>query len=280
MATNEKCIYTTTNYERFKRLLNNRDIKGGGVKNIIDSINTIGYITNPIIVNEKYEVIDGQHRLEALKALNMPVDYIEVKGAGINECRLMNRKQGNWTTMDYLKSYARSGNPNYMNLYDLILQHPKQKLQVIVFAITGAGANGTGIQDGNFICDKTMFREADEKLSTLDEVIDFIRKTEGRTDYLAMAYIYALQNRTVDSYRLKDTIVKRSHTIRGSVSLPDALDNLSEAYNFKARNKVYLKTDWLRENESRAKHNEDINSRQRKQRPADKFGGLEERRYF
>lgn len=278
---NGKVIYTTDNYYQFKRLLNNRDVKKGGVKNIIDSINTIGYITNPIIVNEKHEVIDGQHRLEALKALGMKVDYIVAEGAGIEQCRLMNRKQGNWTTMDYLKSYARGGNENYVRLYDLLARHPKQKLAVIIFAIKGAMHNQLLIVDGNFICEKKEYEDADRKLTFLDEVIDCIKKVDGRSDYLASAVLYAYENETVDPYRLTDTIVNKWNKIRPSVSLTDALDNLSEAYNFKARNKIYLKTDWLRENEGRAKKSARMKKTNRGKRAVGEFTGeLTERENF
>lgn len=253
---NRKIIYTTDNYYQFKKLMNNRDVRSGGVKNIIDSINTIGYVTNPIIVNEKHEVIDGQHRLEALKALGMKVDYIVAEGAGIEECRLMNRKQGNWTTMDYLKSYARGGNENYIRLYDLMLRHPQQKLSVIMFAIKRAMHSQTEVVEGVFTCGINEFKNADRRLLFLDEIIDILRKMDGRTDFLAMAILYAYENESVDTYRLTDTIVKRWNMIRPSVSLSDALENLSEAYNFKARHKIYLKTDWLRENEKRAKKTE------------------------
>ena len=38
------------------------------------------YLVSPILVNEKMEVIDGQHRLQAQKELNLPTYYIKNKG--------------------------------------------------------------------------------------------------------------------------------------------------------------------------------------------------------
>ena len=62
-------ILETTDYGMFKPLLGNRDRKSES--KIIDSIQRVGYIISPLIVNEKMEVIDGQNRLAALESLTM-----------------------------------------------------------------------------------------------------------------------------------------------------------------------------------------------------------------
>ena len=58
-------VYSTENYRRFKKLLDNREVTPQRVNQIMKSIRDVGYIVSPIIVNEKYEVIDGQGRLAA-----------------------------------------------------------------------------------------------------------------------------------------------------------------------------------------------------------------------
>lgn len=79
-------IFRTNKYEIFKQLKGNREVSPKRISKIINSIKEVGYIINPIIVNEKMEVIDGQGRLEALRILKMPVDYIIQDGIGIKEC--------------------------------------------------------------------------------------------------------------------------------------------------------------------------------------------------
>ena len=69
-----KVVKSTTKYKIFKKLLANREVTQTRVNNIIDSIQRVGYVTSPIIVNEKMEIIDGQGRLEALQELNLPVE--------------------------------------------------------------------------------------------------------------------------------------------------------------------------------------------------------------
>ena len=40
------------------------------------------YLFTVIIVNENYEIIDGQHRFEVIKELNLPLRYIICEGYG------------------------------------------------------------------------------------------------------------------------------------------------------------------------------------------------------
>lgn len=58
-------VYETTNYSKFKKMLDNREVSPNRVQKIVKSIDQVGYVMSPIIVNEKMEVIDGQGRLAA-----------------------------------------------------------------------------------------------------------------------------------------------------------------------------------------------------------------------
>ena len=65
-------MFRTTDYDAFKRVLGNRKVLEDRVSKILASFDKIGYIPVPIIVNEKFEVIDGQGRLEACKRRGLP----------------------------------------------------------------------------------------------------------------------------------------------------------------------------------------------------------------
>ena len=56
----------TRNYDRFKFVESNRDINDNNVNKIEQSILEIG-IQVPIVVNDNYEIIEGQHRFVALR---------------------------------------------------------------------------------------------------------------------------------------------------------------------------------------------------------------------
>jgi hypothetical protein len=71
---------------------------------------------NPILVNERMEVIDGQHRLMAAKEAESFVYYIIVNGYSLNEVHTLNLNQKNWSKKDFMEGYANMGVEPYIKL--------------------------------------------------------------------------------------------------------------------------------------------------------------------
>ena len=69
-------VYSTTDYDSFAKLEGNRDVLQSRKNIIKESIEERGWIRNPVVVNEKMQIIDGQGRFEALKELGMPIEYV------------------------------------------------------------------------------------------------------------------------------------------------------------------------------------------------------------
>lgn len=111
-------IFEESDYSIFKRLDDNRDVLSSRVNKLIASISG-RYILNPIIVNEKMEVIDGQGRFEARKYLGLPIHYIIAYGSDSDDCRRMNKYNTSWKTLDFAKSYAKKGVKSYQLLLKL-----------------------------------------------------------------------------------------------------------------------------------------------------------------
>ena len=86
----------------FKTMDGNRLLKNDRVNKIVESINAVGYILSPILVNEKMEVIDGQGRLAALERLKMPVHYMVPRP----RLRLFSFHSPRWMTSCPLKVHA------------------------------------------------------------------------------------------------------------------------------------------------------------------------------
>ena len=100
MAEKITTVYRTNDYSQFNKLVGNRAVTRDRVMAIIESVNTVGYVLSPIVVNEKMEIIDGQGRAEAFEELGLPIDYVIAEGAGIAECIQLNIKQKNWGLID------------------------------------------------------------------------------------------------------------------------------------------------------------------------------------
>jgi len=114
LANGEFRVYSTTNCTYFKRLKENRMINEAHVLALIDSFENDGYLFTILYLNEKLEIIDGQHRLEAAKRKGLPVYFIIMPGWGIKEVTILNMNSRNWTIVDFMETHAKAGNPNYV----------------------------------------------------------------------------------------------------------------------------------------------------------------------
>lgn len=210
----EKKIYTTTNYEMFKDLEGNRSVKNARVLKTMDSICELGWLTSPILVNEKFEVIDGQGRLEALKRLEIPVEFIIEEGIGIKECQGLNHYQKNWSTMDYINSHVAAGNKNYTWLKSMLSKY-KGIPNTVIFtvAVSGGKSSSMGaanhfkiIESGSMVVCDADKELADEALFYLSRFIDTASYFGGRKDkfYSAVMFLYLLN--VVDKDRLVSVI--------------------------------------------------------------------------
>ena len=106
-------VLTTTNYDQFTFLRSNREIDDNHVYRLVKLIKEEGHQKEPIIVNEKLEVISGQHRLRACEKLKMRVTYIISPGLTIKDAREMNNSQKPWSFKDHLRCYGHSSHHNY-----------------------------------------------------------------------------------------------------------------------------------------------------------------------
>ena len=113
-------IYINTNYSLFSMIEWNRSINSSKVDEYAQMIKE-GYSQDecPILVTEKMEILDGQHRFEAAKKMNTPIFYIiSKKSATSNAMVDINQGTHNWKIHDYVKSFADRGNSNYQKLLD------------------------------------------------------------------------------------------------------------------------------------------------------------------
>jgi|TARA_R110000824_G_scaffold147186_1_gene316615 hypothetical protein len=120
-------VLTTTNYGQFTFLKSNRAIDENHVYRLMKLIKAEGHQKEPVIVNEKLEVISGQHRIKACEKLGMRVTYIIVPGLTIKDAREMNNSQKPWSFKDHLRCYGHSSHYNYQaykQVASLIEEYP------------------------------------------------------------------------------------------------------------------------------------------------------------
>lgn len=112
----ENVVYSTKDLEIFKTISGNRATNLQHIRRLKASIEHYGMKCNPILVNEKYEVIDGQHRLMAAKETKSKIYFIIINGYSLREVHTLNINQKNWTQSDFLEGYANMGVESYVKL--------------------------------------------------------------------------------------------------------------------------------------------------------------------
>ncbi len=247
VISSDLTIRKATDYGMFKRMEGNRAVSRKRTEKIKSSILNVGYIPNPIIVNEKYEIIDGQGRFEALKQLGLPVFYSIVPNIGIDECIAMNMNQTNWSVRDYIESHAETGNVSYVYLLQLLNTYDSHfGLTVILNAITGKTDNAQEkVKSGDFQCSEREFLHAKEILSYLLGFEPIIRKIGGRKEFYYMAIRFCHDDPEVDNKRLLEKVTQLQSNLMSVSQAHQAFDQLEQVYNNRIRGeKVYIKTNY------------------------------------
>ncbi len=233
----------TTNYKMFSCLKGNRSIDKGQVKKLIQSISTNNLLEyNPIMVTKRGLVIDGQHRLEAARSLNLPVFYNEVSG-NLTEVILLNSNAKNWSIDDFVNSHIELGNDEYVALKQF-----KEKWGV---AYTTAASLLMAKKVGSDL-DKISdpLKEGSFKVLSLKRANEVMEWTSSFSDYADKvimknrSFIKAVETLldtdeiTLSGLNRKLEIANRK-LVRSSTRM-DYLRQIEEIVNFKSRTKVRL----------------------------------------
>jgi len=115
-------IEQTTDYSIFKFLEGNRPLDKSHLRKLKLSIEKNNHLNlHPIIVNQSYEIIDGQHRLQVAKELNFPIFFIrslEISDDHLIHC---NVNQKLFEVENYIDFFAiKEKNPEYILLKSML----------------------------------------------------------------------------------------------------------------------------------------------------------------
>lgn len=178
----------------------------------------------------------------------MPVYYYIQNGIGVEEARSLNTGQTNWKPKDYIKSFADSGNENYIRLMELINKYKHFKIQEI-YAISRNIVMNTGYQadvlkNGKYILDEKTFNEVSKRLDILEECYDSLAKIIGsrRTAVTALAWCLSVEG--VDVKRLIKVVNTKYPLIRPVVSSGLFLQDISEIYNKGCKKRIYFEVEY------------------------------------
>ena len=230
--------YRTNDYGIFKTIVGNRTISLHNVNSIIDNIKKNGVLPTVIIVNEKMEVIDGQHRLEAFKQLGVPIEYQIRKGLSLKDCIAYNVSGKKWEIIDYIESYAELGNEEYKTLLRVVREFPNIPVRTLVMIISSRNTTNK-IYNGGFTLEQDV-NSLIGKLNFVDKVNGLIQNIRGYKSRILSVIGNLYDMEEIDQERMIEQIEKWGDTIDTVATENDALRKLEEVYNYRKRQKVYF----------------------------------------
>ena len=234
----EKAIKTiilkTQEYAKFKNLKGNRKVDPKHVNRLINSMENNGNLTQvfPVIVNDQFEIIDGQHRLEACKQLGFPVFYEVKEGLTINTVISLNTNSKNWTPMDYCQSFAQQGLDPYIRFLNITRYFPQIPFSVVLYVLT----------NGNNTSVFTLFKQGELVLSAEDQKrgFDMLKHVQecceaiGRFDtFFSKSIILLIKSPAYDHKRMITKLQNYGDTIPRYHSQPEYQRAIEEVYNYR-----------------------------------------------
>lgn len=234
----------TVDYGIFKNINGNREITPAHVVGLATAIERKNLLEHfPLLVNERMEIIDGQHRLMAAVKLGVPIYYDVIPGLHIEDIMSINTHSKNWSVHDFIEAYIRLGQPDYQELKDFMARHHMTATMSAAMlqgyaALTGGGKVSQAIKNGTFrIASRPYAEEIMAKLQEVDAFCDF----PAKRDRFFISTIAVLRNN--EDFDWDKFIAKlRMHGLRvGSRGTVDYyLLHIEELYNFNAKVKTEL----------------------------------------
>ncbi len=232
-------IYKTMDYSKFKSIHGNRNKNLQHIRRIKTSMEQ-QYLFTVIIINEKFEIIDGQHRFDAISDLGLPLHYMICKGYGLPEVHRLNANSKDWTAEDYMNGYCELGYTEYLQYRDF-----KNKYKIchnVCISLL------TGVRHGGKALDKA-FNMGTFKIKSMKNAVDIIEKVYLTSPYFnnykSRSYIYAifklLKNPNFEFIEFLQKL-KLQPTVMINCSTSEQYINLiEEIYNYRRREKVNLR---------------------------------------
>ena len=161
-------VMKSSDYEKFSILEQNRVVNDKHVNELVVSIQNSGQLT-PIIINENFEIIDGQHRFDACRILKIPVMYLISYKTSINEVILMNNTQKSWKLHDYLRCFSDNkwhNHETYQKVDKFMREHDLKLTTCVVLLSEGTGV---GSSTGSSLAGQGLisFRKGTYKIGNL-----------------------------------------------------------------------------------------------------------------
>lgn len=242
ITVGDRHIQSTSDYSIFKTMDGNRNVNTNHVKELQRLLVDNGNLTNqfPIVVNKDMEVIDGQHRLEALKGLGWEVAYTVEDGATLNMVRAINLGNKNWNWRDMAESYAALGNDEYKWFLKYCDRHGFNYSIAMKFCGQNVDKrNSSDYYQGYLVIEHKT--KAEEMAEHFKAAMQYVEEGMSPRDF-GYALFKLRQSPFYNDERMLQKLQEKGHTLPTKASQNDYMRKIEEIFNdhFSPENKVRL----------------------------------------
>jgi hypothetical protein len=230
--TTVNTVLKTNDYSKFKSKDGNRSLNELHLKRLTESVRQNDLLhANPILVNDKYEIIDGQHRFNVCRQLGKSIHYIKVKGLGLQEIQILNANSKNWKIEDYIDGYCSMGMSEYCYLKKLLNDTKLGVNSLLSMYGTDDGENSIKLKNGDLVL-KNKTRGA-IILQWVKDWEYFYDGNNRRSFIRSLVFLYNIKG--YDHKKMMSKMKYQSAKLVHTEYTKTYLAMLEEIYNFKER---------------------------------------------
>jgi len=219
----------------------NRALDWDHVERLTDSIQAKNLLEDfPILVDTNMVVIDGQHRLMAAEALDVPIFYKVSMLATVDDVARVNADTKRWTAYDYMDRYVKEGRPEYLKLAKFMDEFVALNIPIsVAIPLCNYGTTTSlarSFNTGNYQCNDIPFAR-----TVLHAVIDFGQYLKFYLDRRFISTVATLMANA--DYNHRRMMKRMEYASSKIVKCPDRqayYDKFNEVYNYRVREENYV----------------------------------------
>jgi hypothetical protein len=230
-------IYSTTDYDQFHLLPENRVVDMTHVRKLVAQITQSNLLhIKPLDVTADLGVIDGQHRLAAARELGLPVYYKIGQQLSQADITTLNVAQKNWQGPDYLHYWTVKGRTDYVALTKFWQRHPSLSFSNAKTMLGGSSNNrAQEFRAGTWKASDQPYKGEQAAVLVERVAAETPFKQAMHTGFVAAVYHCIANVEGFDAKVFIEKIRKQPRTLVPCASHKQYLAMFEEIYNYQTR---------------------------------------------
>lgn len=235
-------INKTSDYANFQYAPENRDVRK--ITKLVRSMKLYGWLPSfPMLCSSeksgKKTILDGQNRFEAAKNLKIPVLYVCLEEGAKVSIPQINNAASPWNMRDYLSSFCRQGNADYIQIKEFC---DSTGIRLTAAIAMFAGATGGGNHSESF--KQGVFKIKNVALpTTVGDLVMFMKEQIkwASDSLLVQAITRACFVKDFKAAVFKQKVASNPGMLRKQPNLESYTELVEEIYNFRSHCQIPLK---------------------------------------